>query len=134
MLLEQVHTDSTEDAGDANKVVVQFQAVAVDVPDLESARDYYLTAGVEYGNEQYVWVGQAHIRTIVVASRVSASRDNERIILGLLLKIFIFFCMADVKSFFIRLVGFNSLKFYPPLCCTRIRSMNEDKILMDGEY
>ena len=77
MLLEQVHTEGVpDDTGDDNKVTVQFQAVAVSVDDLDTATDYYLTAGVEYGHEQYVWVGQAHIKTNLVGNRVSACPAN----------------------------------------------------------
>lgn len=40
-----------------------FQAVVVKTADLESGKKYYITAGAEYGNEQYVWVSQREITT-----------------------------------------------------------------------
>ena len=57
LILEQLHTDGIQASDDSNKVKVQFQAVMVPVNDLVTATDYFLTAGAEYGNEGFVWVG-----------------------------------------------------------------------------
>ena len=72
ILLEHVHTDDTEDPNDDNKLVFQFMAIMVSTDDLETARDYYITAGVEYGIDEHVWIGQAKV-TSVLLSRVSQS-------------------------------------------------------------
>ena len=62
ILLEQVHTSNTSDAASANKITFQFQFILVDTSDKYTG-SYYLTAGVEYGDQAYVWVGQAAITT-----------------------------------------------------------------------
>ena len=65
MLLEQTHTGGSDSTGDNNVFEAQFQAVVLDsVPDpLIDGGKYYISAGVEYGNGAYVWVGQAEIQT-----------------------------------------------------------------------
>lgn len=61
MLFQQVHTEGVADTGgDTHKITIQFQAILVPTGDVED-KDYYLTAGAEYGNEQYVWVGQEKV-------------------------------------------------------------------------
>ena len=62
ILLEQVHTSNTSNLVDDNKITFQFQFILVDTSDKYTG-NYYLTAGVEYGNQAYVWVGQAAITT-----------------------------------------------------------------------
>lgn len=60
--MEQVHTSNTSDLADDNKITFQFQFILVDTSDKYTG-NYYLTAGVEYGDQAYVWVGQAAITT-----------------------------------------------------------------------
>ena len=57
-----MHTSNTSDSADDNKITFQFQFILVDTSDKYTG-NYYLTAGVEYGDQAYVWVGQAAITT-----------------------------------------------------------------------
>ena len=61
-----MHTDNTNDTGDANKIEFQFMAIVVNTDDLFTATNYHITAGVEYGNEEYVWIGEATVSTDLV--------------------------------------------------------------------
>ena len=75
--MEQVHTSNTStdapEPADNNKITFQFQFILVDTSDKYTG-NYYLTAGVEYGNQAYVWVGQAAITTAYqVRVRLSCS-------------------------------------------------------------
>jgi len=72
ILLEQVHTNGAE-APDTtnNQLIFQFQAVMVATSDLVSNKRYYITAGVEYGDEEYVWIGQAEVISVLI-NRVSS--------------------------------------------------------------
>lgn len=63
-----MHTDGTAVTNTENMIKLQVQFFAVDVTDLTDIA-YYLTAGVEYGDQSYVWVGQAPI-TVAKAVRV----------------------------------------------------------------
>ena len=60
--LEQVHTSNVSTGTNDNTITFQFQFILVDTSDKYTGQ-YYLTAGVEYGNQAYVWVGQAAITT-----------------------------------------------------------------------
>ena len=71
-ILENVHTDNRAASGDQNKLKLQFQAVMMNPEHPENAsialkdgKDYYITAGVEYGQEGFVWTGQAKVTTVL---------------------------------------------------------------------
>jgi len=68
ILLEQVHTGGLEAGGDPNdnQMTLQFQAVMVNTDDVMSNQRYFITAGVEFGNEEYVWIGQAEIISVLL--------------------------------------------------------------------
>ena len=72
MLFQQVHTNGQPDSGELNKITIQFQAILLPTGDVED-KDYYITAGAEYGDEQYVWVGQEKV-TVARQVRVSAAK------------------------------------------------------------
>ena len=38
------------------------------VPDIGDAEERFVVAGVEYGDGEYVWIGQAKLTTVVTAS------------------------------------------------------------------
>ena len=61
--MEQVHTTGIPDEGNQNKLRVEFQAVLVDHEATKTATKDFITTGVEFGDEAYVWVGQAEITT-----------------------------------------------------------------------
>jgi hypothetical protein len=70
VILENVHTAGLESPDDHNKFQLQFQAILVNpkttLNELKNAKDYYITAGVEYADGAYVWVGQAKITTVLI--------------------------------------------------------------------
>ena len=77
MLFQQVHTNDQEDTGGGtHKITIQFQAILVPTGDVED-KDYYITAGAEYGNEQYVWVGQEKV-TVSRAARVCLNHVSKQ--------------------------------------------------------
>ena len=43
-----------------NQITIQFQALLVPTGRVEDT-DYFITAGAEYGDEQFVWVGQEKV-------------------------------------------------------------------------
>ena len=63
IILEEVHTGESEAIGNDNSLKFQFQAVLVDHFETATATSYFITAGVEYANEAYIWVSQAEIMT-----------------------------------------------------------------------
>ena len=71
--MEQLHTNDNPDGGDRNHIVVQFQAILLDLgidangnaAAAQTDMLYYITAGVEYGNEEYVWIGQQEIKVLI---------------------------------------------------------------------
>ena len=77
MTLEQLHTQGLEDGGDKNKIEVKFTAVMLDVGETLGGaaagladQTYYVTVGVSYGTQQFVWVGQQEV-TVVLVDHVS---------------------------------------------------------------
>ena len=65
--MEQVHTSGNQGTTDALHYEIQFQALAMNMEeDLLDNTNYYITAGVEYGHEAYIWIGQAEISTALV--------------------------------------------------------------------
>ena len=75
--LEQVHTSNVSTGTNDNTITFQFQFILVDTSDKYTGQ-YYLTAGVEYGNQAYVWVGQAAITTAYqVRVRLIAFRQKR---------------------------------------------------------
>ena len=66
IIMEQLHTGGNGGEGDTTHVVIKFTAILVNVGEnlggvaspLLTGKTYYLTAGAEYGNGAYVWVGQ----------------------------------------------------------------------------
>ena len=55
---KELHT-----TGDAKTAEVQFQAMLVNLPEVANGQNRYITAGLEYGDSTYIWVGQASITT-----------------------------------------------------------------------
>ena len=75
--LEQVHTSNVSTGTNDNTITFQFQFILVDTSDKYTGQ-YYLTAGVEYGNQAYVWVGQAAITTAYqVRVRLNVFNQNR---------------------------------------------------------
>ena len=75
--LEQVHTSNVSTGTNDNTITFQFQFILVDTSDKYTGQ-YYLTAGVEYGNQAYVWVGQAAITTAYqVRVRLNVFKQNR---------------------------------------------------------
>ncbi len=70
VLMEHVHTGGNMSASDHNMIQIQFQAILVDpkttANNLKNGKDYYITAGVEYADGAYVWVGQAKVTTVML--------------------------------------------------------------------
>ena len=70
--LENVHTDGLDSPDDHNILRFQFQAVLVDpkIPTnwLKNGKDYYITAGVEYSDGAYIWVGQGKVTTVLLTT------------------------------------------------------------------
>ena len=65
---ERIHTMGTNTtSGDDNAIVFQFQAIMVDVGEITTGSNYYITGGMEYGSETYIWVGQQEITAAIVA-------------------------------------------------------------------
>ena len=73
MLFQQVHTNGMTDSLEENKITVQFQAILLPTGDVQD-KDYYITAGAEYGDEQYVWVGQEKV-TVARVPRVGNDKE-----------------------------------------------------------
>ncbi len=71
--LFELHTDALQSATDLNQLTVTFTAIMVGTSDLLDATDYFITAGAEYLDEEYVWVGQQP----VTSSLVSQVRQTE---------------------------------------------------------
>ena len=72
MLLEQVHTSGEQTESTLNQYRVNFQSVLVDTAPtpIRDNSKYVITAGVEYADEEYIWIGQAEIST-ALAGEVS---------------------------------------------------------------
>ena len=47
----------------ARTAEVEFQAMLVNLPEVANGQNRYITAGLEYGDSTYIWVGQASITT-----------------------------------------------------------------------
>ena len=62
ILVQDAHTSSTESEGDDNKITFEFTSVFLNIPE-ESVNDkeYYIAAGVNYGDGEYVWIGQVKV-------------------------------------------------------------------------
>ena len=80
-VLENVHTDNQPSSGDHNRLQLQFQALMInpEIADgtnasnaLKDGQDYYITAGVEYG-QGFVWTGMAKVTT-ALKDLVSSAR------------------------------------------------------------
>ena len=75
--LENVHTGNQgSSGGDENTLKLQFQALMMnpEIADgsdasnfLKDGQDYYITAGVEYGQEGFIWTGMAQVTTSLQA-------------------------------------------------------------------
>lgn len=74
--LENVHTGNQPSSGDENTLKLQFQALMMnpEIADgtnasnaLKDGQDYYITAGVEYGQEGFIWTGMAKVSTVLQA-------------------------------------------------------------------
>ena len=74
--LENVHTGNQPSSGDQNTMKLQFQALMMnpEIADgtnasnaLKDGQDYYITAGVEYGQEGFTWTGMAKVTTSLQA-------------------------------------------------------------------
>ena len=73
-VLENVHTDNQPSSGDQNRLQLQFQALMInpEIADdtnasnaLKNGTDYYITAGVEYGQQGLIWTGMAKVTTVL---------------------------------------------------------------------
>ena len=51
----------TGDQSTDTKFEVQFRAMLVNLPEVANGEKRYITAGAEYGNSEYIWIGQAEI-------------------------------------------------------------------------
>lgn len=60
------------DGTDKNTINVQFQAMMVPLPELENGKKYYVSAGIEYAEEAYVWVGQIEVTASLSGSIYNA--------------------------------------------------------------
>lgn len=63
---EQLHTNDEGSPDNDNEVRIQFQAVLVDHEQTQNGRQYYLTVGVDFAEQSFVWIGQAKIQTSIV--------------------------------------------------------------------
>ena len=52
-----------ETSGNDRSAEVQFEAMMVDIGDISGSQDRHITAGLEYGDSGYIWVGQAKVTT-----------------------------------------------------------------------
>ena len=76
IIFEHLHTTGSDSyAADQTRIQIQFQAILLNLDDdensLESGKDYFITAGVEYG--ELLMVGQAKITTVLVPNVRSKS-------------------------------------------------------------
>ena len=83
--LEHVHTGNQPSNGDQNTLKLQFQALMMnpEIADgtnasnaLKDGKDYYITAGVEYGTEGFIWTGQAKVTTALQSLVLSKGRSS----------------------------------------------------------
>ena len=65
-----------ETTGDARSVEVQFQAMLLNLPEVSDSQDRYITTGLTYGDESYIWVGQSHITTKETMKLMNVSRSS----------------------------------------------------------
>eukprot|EP00094_Tigriopus_californicus_P011496 TCALIF_11101-PA protein Name:"Protein of unknown function" AED:0.09 eAED:0.09 QI:0/0.77/0.73/0.95/0.48/0.58/46/1495/2737 len=72
---EQLHTNDEGSPDDENQVKVQFQAVLVDHEQTQNGRQYYLTTGVDFAGQSFVWIGQAKVQTSIVPLEYDAKVD-----------------------------------------------------------
>ena len=66
ILFEQVGRTGQGSGSDASKITLNFVFFIVDMNGDLGNSTYYLNAGVEYGGQSYVWVGQVPITTVIV--------------------------------------------------------------------
>ncbi len=81
--MEQMHTDDQGSDEKENIFQVQFQAVAVDFPggELGEMSPYAITAGIEYGHGEYVWIGQMEVVTDIA---VTVRQSHYGIVMNML--------------------------------------------------
>ena len=75
VIFEHLHTDNQETDSSAgnedNKIVIQFQAILVNTPDLKDGTPYHITAGFEYGGQSFIWLAQTEVTSNIDLTRVS---------------------------------------------------------------
>ena len=52
---------------------VKFEAMMVDIGDISGSQNRHITAGLEYGDSAYIWVGQASLTTKATLKTMSVS-------------------------------------------------------------
>ena len=52
-----------ETSGTERSAQVQFEAMMVYIGDVSGGQNRHITAGLEYGDSAYIWVGQASVTT-----------------------------------------------------------------------
>ena len=72
----------------------------VDIGDISGSQDRHITAGLEYGDSGYIWVGQAKVTTKATLKTMDVS------IFQCLVLIFIFLIKQDKENSMISLILF----------------------------
>ncbi len=77
LLLEQTHTDGYGAKDELGKLQVQFQAVAVNTEEdlLLDGETYFITAGADFAEGEYIWVAQAETATSLIG-QVGLERED----------------------------------------------------------
>ena len=58
-----VRYKEVQTTGAAKTLEVQFKAMLLYLSEVSNAQNRYITAGTQYGDSKYIWIGQAHITT-----------------------------------------------------------------------
>ena len=62
-----------ETNGAQKSAEVQFEAMLVNLEEVDNNEDRFITAGLEYGDSAYIWVGQAAIKTKTTMKKMNVS-------------------------------------------------------------
>lgn len=56
--IQNINTGGNPDSMTANQFSIGFNSMLCNEPGVTAGAQFYLTAGIQYANETYVWIGQ----------------------------------------------------------------------------